>query len=167
MKSRLSLYCILLSLLFTTSCKDSGSPESITELFLISCKNLDFVTLNTISTKNTKDVLKILQHYTSDSSTVQKWTENFNDIKIKVKNKHYDNDSTVFVSFTTEPEMFSISEFKLIQVTEKLDKKSWKIDISTIEMYEKEMSSIADTSQYNVSHDGQINMGADSIAVKE
>lgn len=149
------------------SCKDSGSPESITELFLISCKNLDYVTLNTISTKNTKDVLKILQHFTSDSTLVQQWNENYGDMKIKIKGKHFENDSTVYVKFTTDPEMFSIDEFKLVQITEKLDKKSWKIDISTIDMYEKDQASIKDTNQVNISYDGQISTGADSIAAEE
>jgi len=148
------------------SCKDSGSPEAITELFLISSKNLDFVTLKTISTKNTNTVLKILEHYTADSLVAQKWHEKYDDMKIKILSKQIEYDTIAYVTFTTDPVMYPTQEFKLIQITEKLDKKSWKVDISTIEIYEK-LNANSDTSQYNVSHDGQINLGADSIAVEE
>lgn len=166
MKKYCAILCIFLMSIGLNACKDSGSPESITELFIISYKNMDFVTLKNISTKNTKELLKIFEYYAQDSTLVEEWKNKYDDVKIKILNKSIVNDTTVYVKFETHPDIFPVNEIKLIQITEKLDKKSWKVDLSTVEIMERNKESAMDSISLE-SHNGQIHPDADSIAVQE
>lgn len=161
---------ILLAILISTSsCKDSGSPESITELFLISLNKLDYTTMRNISTRNTRELLKIMEDISKknpiDSAALELRADTF---KFKIKGKTLTNDSTALVSFETTPQLLPIHQIQLIRVNEKLDKTAWKIDISTIELAQAQAAAQTDTTpQERQSYDGQIHPDADSVAAPE
>lgn len=162
----LSFLAILISV-FSSSCKDSGSPESITELFLISLNQLDYQTMNSISTRNTKEIIKIMQTLTKDKLSEEELEERAGKLKISILNTRYLNDSTAHVHFHTEPQLLPIDKIQLVKVLEKLDKVAWKIDISTVDLLETESIEIEEDLGNRQSSDGQMHPDADSIAVEE
>lgn len=147
------------------SCKDSGSPESITKLFLISLNKLDYVTANTIATKSTKKLLKIMEEQTAgiDEATKEKRGENFT---VKIEKPKIVGDSIAYVSFSTNPELVPFKEIKLIKVIGTMDKESWKVDISSIDYYDVNQFK-QQTNDTSNTVDGVTYPDADSIANPE
>lgn len=161
--------CIILLLVISSvlaGCKDSGSPESITELFLISLNRLDFTTMNTISTKTTKDFLKILQKQTADQFTEEALEKRADKFKVKILGTEPETDSIVWVNFQTDPTILKIDKLKLRKVVEKLDKVSWKVDFSTLDYLDKD-TNVNALDSIRTSVDGQIHLDADSVAAPE
>lgn len=157
---------MLLGSLLLNSCKDSGSPESITELFLISMNRLDYTTMNTISTKTTRDFIKILQKQGGDKFTEEFLENRANNFKVKITGTIPENDSVVWVSFSTDPQIMPVDKIKLRKVVEKLDKVSWKVDFSTLDYFENAAAN-GSIDSVRTSVDGQIHLDADSVAAPE
>lgn len=152
------------------SCKDSGSPESITELFLISLNTLDYTTLNNISTRSTRDLFKIMKKISEDKITEEEIEKRADNLKIKIIGSTIEGDTLAYVTFTTEPELLPLHKIQLILVPEKLDKKVWKVNISTMDLLEARREKEAEENQdidERKSYDGQIHADADSIAAEE
>lgn len=164
-------YCFIplsfLMIILSGSCKDSGSPESITELFLISLNKLDYTTMKNISTRNTRELIKIMEGLSKDKISPEDIEKRAGNLKIKIKGKKVENDSTVYVRFATEPGLLPIDQVQLVRVTEKLDKTVWKINISTMDLLESRQLDQDHTLKARESYDGQIHPEADSVAVPE
>ena len=170
MKFKKALAGIFLMTIFAVSgCKDSGSPESITELFLISLNKLDYTTMRNISTRNTRELLKIMEAISKknpiDSNILALRADTF---KVKIKGKQMPNDSTAIVSFESTPQLLPLHQIQLVKVTEKLDKTLWKVDISTVELAQAQAAAQTDSNpQARQSYDGQMHPEADSVAAPE
>lgn len=166
-RSLLLLLIYFASLL--TSCKDSGSPESITRLFLISLNKLDYVTAKNISTRSTRELLNIMRANTDGKFTEAELELRAENLKVVLGKMEMINDSTAYVNFRTSPSILPLSKVKLVLVTQKLDKKEWQIDISTIDLAESQSlnPSGLDKAGDRESEDGQVHPDADSTAVAE
>lgn len=164
-------YCSTLFLFITIvlsgGCKDSGSPESITELFLISLNKLDYTTMRNISTRDTRELIKIMEALSKDKISPGDIEKRAESLKIKIKGKKVENDSTVYVEFVTEPRMLPIDQVQLVRVTEKLDKTAWKVNISTMDLMESGQQDQDNMLKARESYDGQIHPEADSVAAPE
>lgn len=150
-------------------CKDSGSPEAITELFLLSLNKLDYTTMRSISTKNTREMIKIMesitQQYPIDAAVLERRADTF---KVRILGKTLINDSTARVKFETKPELLPINELQLVRVKEKLDKMVWKVDISTVELAKIKAEQLREEqTEPRTSYDGQLHPDADSVAAPE
>lgn len=164
-------YCIVflsfLMIIISGGCKDSGSPESITELFLISLNKLDYTTMKNISTRNTRELIKIMESLSKDKISPEDMEQRAGNLKIKIKGKKIENDSTVYVQFVTEPGLLPVDQVQLVRVTEKLDKTVWKINISTMDLLESGQIEQDPALKARESYDGQIHPEADSVAAPE
>lgn len=160
---------IILFFCFSTfqACKDSGSPESITELFLISLNKLDYTTLNSISTKNTKSILKIMKALTEEKINPKEMEKRGENFEVEILETTPIDDSTVVVKFKTNPTILPMDKIQLVKVVEKLDKVAWKVNISTVDLMEAEDKELPKTQGERTSEDGQLHPDADSIAVEE
>lgn len=168
---KIVLYCLIflsfMSIMLLGGCKDSGSPESVTELFLISLNKLDYTTMRNISTKNTRELIKIMEALSKDKISPEDMEKRAGNLKIKIKGKKVENDSTVYVQFTTEPRVLPVDQVQLVRVTEKLDKTAWKVNISTMDLLESSQLDQDHTLKARESYDGQIHPEADSVAAPE
>jgi len=157
---------ILLSLIVVsfTSCKDSGSPEAVSRLFLISLNKADFETASGIATKNTNDILKIMAHLTSDKLSEEQKAKRAEQFTVKIIGTRQESDSTMIVSFNTQPAFLPFNQFRLLKQTDKDGRERWKVDISTLDL-------AGGSDQYNkdpeTPADGQFHPQPDSVASKE
>lgn len=159
---------LLTFILFLNACKDSGSPESITELFLISLNQMDYTTMNTISTRNTKDMLKIMQSVSKNAISEEELSKRAAHFKVKILKKEMESDSIAWVSFQTEPQLLPFNKLKLRKVIERMDKEAWKIDFSTLDlMQSREATPQEKVKEERKSYDGQVHPEADSTAAEE
>lgn len=126
--------CLFVSVV---SCKYSYTPDSVAKKFLISFNQLDFVTAKSLSTKNTWPLLDIMADATRNVSDERKsqFAENFS-VKIrKVKNE---SDSTVVVTFQTEPKRLPFNQLRLLKTQNRDGNTRWKVDISTLDLLNSE-----------------------------
>lgn len=149
------------------ACKDSGSPESITELFLISLNKLDYTTLNSISTKNTKSILKIMKVLTEEKLDPKEMEKRGEKFEVEILKTTPIDDSTVVVQFKTTPTILPMDKIQLVKVVEKLDKTAWKVNISTVDLMEAEAKEAPKMQGDRTSEDGQLHPDADSVAAEE
>ncbi len=163
MKNRLRelLLFFIMSISFI-ACKDSGSPESITQLFLISLNKSDLVTARNISTKNTRDVLKIwakLSEGQFSEAVIKQREENF---KVKITKTQNENDSTAIVYFETQPAILPFDHLRLLKTVEKDGRDRWKVDISTLDLANTDNADTAKAPEGE-----QFHKQPDSVAAQE
>jgi len=156
---------IFLAIMFCLpACKDSGSPEAVSRLFLISLNKGDFETASGIATKNTNDILKIMAHLTGNKLSEEQKIKRAEQFVVKITGTRQESDSTMIVSFSTQPAFLPFNQFRLLKQTDKDGRDRWKVDISTLDL-------AGGSDQYNkdpeVPADGQFHPQPDSIASKE
>lgn len=166
MKRALQYTCciLIMALLLLSSCKDSGSPKSVTQLFLISLNKNDLETARSISTANTHDMLKIwgkLSNGKFSEEELQKRAESF---KVKITKVQKESDTTVLVSYTTAPQILPFSQIQLQKQTDRDGRTRWKVDISTLDFSGSTDIYNQDSSGTN---DGQLHPLPDSVAAQE
>ena len=110
------LFVFLLSI---TSCKDSGSPEAVSQLFLISLNKADFETASGVATKNTNDLLKIMANLSVNKLSEEQKAKRAEQFTVKITGTKPENDSTMIVSFNTQPALLPFNEFRLMKQTDK------------------------------------------------
>lgn len=165
MKRRLTnAITLLLAMVLWTSCKDSGSPEAVSQLFLISLNKADFETASGISTKNTRDILKIMAYNSDGKLTDEQKEQRAANFEVKITGHMPESDTTVIVTFVTKPEILPFKQVRLLKQLEKDGRERWKVDISTLDL-------AGGSDQYNIEadslQDGQFHKQPDSIAVQE
>ena len=147
-----------------SSCKDSGSPEAISQLFLISLNKADYETASGIATKNTNDILKIMAHLSGDKISEEQKAKRAEQFTVKITGTRQESDSAMIVSFNTQPAFLPFSQLRLLKQTDKDGRERWKVDISTLDL-------AGGSDQYNkdpeVPADGQFHPQPDSVASKE
>ncbi len=134
MKKR--LYTITLLLLAATlysSCKNTNSPQAVTEKFLNSFVKMDYESAKSLSTKNTWELLDIWASFAKDipEEVKKEKAENF---KVKITGNKRESDSTVIVSYTTEPKVLPFDKLRLLRQTDIEGRERWKVDISTLDL---------------------------------
>jgi len=163
MKLCAGLWLLLAALIFN-SCKDSGSPEAVSQLFLVSLNKADFETAAGISTKNTRDILKIMAYNSDGKLTDEQKEKRAESFEVKITGNKPETDSTVIITFNTKPDFLPFKQFRLLKLMDKDGRERWKVDISTLDLaggsdqYSREVDS---------THDGQFHPQPDSIAVQE
>lgn len=162
MKHLLKYTALLLFFCWLTACKDSGSPKSITALFLISLNKNDMVTARNISTKNTQDVLKIWEKLADGQFTEEQLNKRAEDFKVEVFRVKQSSDSVAWVQFKTQPRILPFEELRLLKFTDKTGRDRWKVDISTLDLLESDSN--FDTAPTG---DGQLHPEPDSTAAPE
>lgn len=126
-----------LALLLFSSCKDTGSPQAVAEKFLYSVRTLDIETAKSLSTRNTWGLLDILVIYTDPLPPEKKEAYGEN-LKIKITEVQTESDSTVIVSYTSDPKFLPFSKIRMLKTTDKSGRDRWKVDISTLDLVEGE-----------------------------
>lgn len=128
------IFSILLVLVIgLSSCKNSNSPQAVTEKFLVSFSKMDYVTAKALSTKSTWEMLDIMASFTKDIPEAQRNTmsENF---KVKITDNKKESDSTVIITYTTEPKILPFNKLRLLRQKDIEGRDRWKVDISTLDL---------------------------------
>lgn len=125
---------ILVSLfsLFLYSCKSSNTPEAAASKFILSMRTLDFETAKEMSTKATWNLINIIDAHTKAVTDEQKQAlgENF---KISITNVEPESDSTVLISYSTDPAFVIVPKIRMIREFDIDGRTRWKADISSID----------------------------------
>jgi len=134
MKQRLlvaGLFVMIVS--FITSCKNSNSPQAVTEKFLTSFIQNDFDKAKSLSTKNTWEMLDIWASFTKEipEEVKQQKAENF---KVKILETKAESDSTMIVTYSTEPKFLPFNKLRLLRELDLDGRVRWKVDISTLDI---------------------------------
>lgn len=118
-------------MLLMSGCKDTNSPQAVTEKFLISFSRMDFETAKGLSTKNTWDLLEIMAAFGKEVPETYK--EKMGDqLKIKITHTEKESDSTVIVSYTTEPKLLPFNKLRLLKEVDANGRDRWKVDFSSL-----------------------------------
>lgn len=131
-----TLICLL-----AVSCKNTNSPQAVTEKFIYSFVRMDYDAAKAISTKNTWSWLDIMASFTKDVPDEIK-EENVNKLKIKITNTETESDSTVIVTFNTDPKILPFNKVRLQKQLDQEERERWKIDISTLDLIGNEDAEI-------------------------
>jgi hypothetical protein len=124
---------ILLCTMVLTSCKNSNSPQAVTEKFLNSFVKMDYEAAKSVSTKNTWGLLDIWASFSSQipEEVKQKRIEEF---RIKITETRKESDTTMLVTYVTEPKMLPFNQLRLLQEKDIEGNIKWKVDISTLDL---------------------------------
>ena len=134
MKQRLYISALLL-LMATVyySCKNTNSPQAVTEKFLNSFVKMDYETAKSLSTRNTWELLDIWASFAKDIPEQIK-NEKAANFKVKITGNKRESDSTVIISYTTEPKVLPFDKLRLLRQTDAEGRERWKVDISTLDL---------------------------------
>lgn len=129
----LAAAALLLFTIAMSSCKNTNSPQAVTEKFLNSFVKMDYETAKSLSTKNTWGLLDIWISFSKDipEEVKKEKTENF---KVKVTDVKKETDSTMIVSYVTEPKVLPFNKLRLLRQTDQEGRERWKVDISTLDL---------------------------------
>ncbi|WP_118974647.1 DUF4878 domain-containing protein [Taibaiella koreensis] len=132
MKKYTSLLLLLVATLIW-SCKNTNSPQAVTEKFLNSFVQMDYETAKSLSTKNTWELLDIWASFAKDipESVKKQKAESF---KVKITDNKRESDSTVIITYTTEPKILPFNKLRLLRQTDIEGRERWKVDISTLDL---------------------------------
>lgn len=132
-QSRFLILMLLLPATLFYSCKNTNSPQAVTEKFLNSFVKMDYETARSLSTKNTWELLDIWASFAKDipESVKQEKAEHF---KVKITESKRESDSTVIVSYTTDPKILPFNKLRLLRQTDIEGRERWKVDISTLDL---------------------------------
>jgi hypothetical protein len=134
MKQRLYISALLL-LIATVyySCKNTNSPQAVTEKFLNSFVKMDYETAKSLSTRNTWELLDIWASFAKDIPEEIK-NEKAANFKVKITGNKRESDSTIIISYTTEPKVLPFDKLRLLRQTDAEGRERWKVDISTLDL---------------------------------
>lgn len=134
MKKRSSRFVlVLLCALVWCSCKNTNSPQAVTEKFLSSFVKMDYETAKSLSTKNTWELLDIWVSYAKDiPEEVRK--EKAAQFKMKITDTRKESDSTLIITYTSEPKVLPFNKLRLLQQKDAEGRVRWKVDISTLDL---------------------------------
>jgi hypothetical protein len=132
MKQRLSAagLCILFLSIFS-SCKNSNSPQAVTEKFLTSFVQNDFDKAKSLSTKSTWEMLDIWASFTKDVPEKVK-EEKAANFKVKILDTKAESDSSMIVTYSTTPKFLPFNKLRLLKEVDIDGRIRWKVDISTL-----------------------------------
>ena len=134
MKKRINILAVVLlfSIVFH-SCKNTNSPQAVTEKFLNSFVKMDYETARSLSTKNTWGLLDIWASFAKEiPEAVRK--QKADQFKVKITGSTKESDSTVIVSYTTEPKVLPFNKLRLLRQKDAEGRDRWKVDISTLDL---------------------------------
>lgn len=126
-------FAFFLSIILLSSCKNSNSPQAVTEKFLTSVVQTDFDKAKSLSTKNTWGMLDIWAAFTKGipQNVKDAKAENFT---VKITGNEKESDSTVIVSFSTVPKILPFNKIRLLKDVDIEGRVRWKVDISTLDL---------------------------------
>lgn len=136
MKLWFKIFCCCMAVSIA-SCKYSHTPDSVARKFLISFNQLDFATAKSLSTKNTWPLLDIMAEATHNISAERK-SEFAEKFTVKIRQVENESDSTVIVTFQTEPKRLPFNQLRLFKTQNRDGKTRWKVDISTLDLLNSE-----------------------------
>ena len=132
MKQRLRfVVSVILMLHLFSSCKNSNSPQAVTEKFLTSFVQNDFDKAKSLSTKNTWEMLDIWASFTKDIPENEKEQKAAN-FKVKILGVKAESDSTMIVTYSTDPKFLPFDKLRLLKQTDIDGRIRWKVDIATL-----------------------------------
>jgi hypothetical protein len=132
MKQRLRFaVLVMLMLHLFSSCKNSNSPQAVTEKFLTSFVQNDFDKAKALSTKNTWEMLDIWASFTKDIPDAEK-EKNAANFKVKILGVKAESDSTMIVTYSTDPKFLPFDKLRLLKQVDIDGRVKWKVDIATL-----------------------------------
>ncbi|MFT4061520.1 MAG: hypothetical protein QM642_04095 [Edaphocola sp.] len=134
MKNKNPIILLLAALtVLLASCKNSNSPQAVTEKFLNSFVKSDYETAKAISTKNTWGLLGIWASFSKGVPEDVK-ADKAAGFKVKITGTEKESDSTVIVGYTTEPKLLPFNKLRLLRQMDQEGRERWKVDISTLDL---------------------------------
>lgn len=133
MKQRFYFMALVITMLsIFSSCKNSNSPQAVTEKFLTSFVQNDFDKAKSLSTKSTWEMLDIWAAFTKDipDNVKEEKAKNF---KVKILEIKAESDSTMVVTYSTEPKFLPFNKLRLLKQIDIDGRVRWKVDIATLD----------------------------------
>ncbi|RYG29578.1 MAG: hypothetical protein EOO01_38010 [Chitinophagaceae bacterium] len=126
---------LALALLVTIfySCKNTNSPQAVTEKFLSSFVKMDLETAKSLSTKNTWGLLDIWASFSKDVPEAMRQEKAAN-FKVKITETRKESDSTMIITYTSEPKILPFNKLRLLRQVDQEGRERWKVDISTLDL---------------------------------
>lgn len=115
------------------SCKNTNSPQAVTEKFLNSFVKMDYETAKSLSTKNTWGMLDIWASFSKDIPEAIK-KEKAANFKVRITESKKESDSTMIITYITEPKILPFNKLRLLKQTDQEGRERWKVDISTLDL---------------------------------
>jgi hypothetical protein len=131
-KSSAIILALLITLVFY-SCKNTNSPQAVTEKFLGSFVKMDYTTAKSLSTKNTWGLLDIWASFSKDIPEEIK-KEKAANFKVSITESKKESDSTMIITYTTVPKILPFNKLRLLKQTDAEGRERWKVDISTLDL---------------------------------
>lgn len=132
-KQRLGFIMILCCMVGLAACKNSNSPQAVTEKFLTSFSKMDYATAKELSTKPTWEMIDIMASFTKDIPEEQR-DKLAGDLKIKITDTKKESDSTMIVTYTSEPKFLPFNKIRLLMQKDIEGRERWKVDISSLDI---------------------------------
>lgn len=129
---------VFVSLFILASCKNSNSPQSVAEEFVVSYSKMDYETAKNFSTKETWNFLEVFEHYTKDLSPEEKEQYEQTKIRFKVVDQTQESDTSIILTFSSEPQFLPFNQLRLVSHIDRNGRERWKVDINTISIIEGE-----------------------------
>jgi hypothetical protein len=128
---KVAITCIIL-LCILAGCKNTNSPEITAAKFITSVRQMDYETAKSLSTKSTWTLLQIMEANTKHLTEEEK--EAFvKDFKVKILQREDENDSTVVLTYVTNPEFVIVPKLRLRSEEDQDGRIRWKVDISSLD----------------------------------
>lgn len=122
---------LLMTLLY--SCKNTNSPQAVTEKFLSSFVKMDYETAKALSTKNTWGLLDIWASFSKDIPEELR-KEKAAQFKVTITESKKESDSTMIITYVSEPKILPFNKLRLLKQTDQEGRERWKVDISTLDL---------------------------------
>lgn len=126
------------SLFFLMACKNSNSPQSVAEGFVVHYSQMDYETAKSLSTKNTWDFLEVFEYYSENLDPEQKKQIKEQKVRFKVIEQQKESDTSIILTYKAEPQKLPFDKLRLISHIDRNGRTKWKVDISTISIIEGE-----------------------------
>lgn len=126
------LFLVLVSSTVLVACKNTNSPDQTATKFLSSMYSMDFELARSLSTKNTWNIIKILEHKTKDVTEEEK-SALIGKLKVTITEIIPETDSTELVYFTTEPDFQIFPALRILSQTDADGRVRYKVDNSSLD----------------------------------
>ncbi|HLS70107.1 MAG TPA: hypothetical protein VK027_00450 [Chitinophagaceae bacterium] len=133
-----SIYVFLFCLIILSACKNSNSPQSVAEGFVVHYSQMDYETAKSLSTKNTWDFLEVFEYYSENLDAEQKKKIREQKVRFKVIDQQKESDTSIILTYKAEPQKLPFDKLRLISHVDRNGRTKWKVDISTISIIEGE-----------------------------
>lgn len=123
---------ILVLLVIISSCKNTNTPDHTVVKFLSSMYGMDYEMAKSLSTRNTVNIINIIEHKTKHVTEEEK-AELIGKLRVSIDSTITETDSTYLVYYKTEPNFQIFPVIRVLAQTDQDGRVRFKIDNSSLD----------------------------------